>query len=233
LDRIGKASVKYYLYISDAKVDMLIAQIPRNVKKKIATEFGFDLKVISAKRKNETEIEDNRVTRLEAVTSFIREFGNLGSVDESDEFFEGALPMRSGPMTMGTNLTPSSVIYFGGRTRKTVVGLGGSPRHIIGSIGSSPVFPIGSLSLAILDYISGHVDRNAAEMPVWSRDARPLLGEIVLMTRQLRGPQQNLEFMAKRLVSGALPDYVQMLDKTTKGATQVLLGTPLYLAMTD
>ena len=38
--------MKYYIYISDAKVNMLLAQIPHNIKKKVATEFKIDLKVI-------------------------------------------------------------------------------------------------------------------------------------------------------------------------------------------
>jgi hypothetical protein len=39
------ATMKFYLYISDAKIDMLLPQIAHEAKKKIATEFGFDLKI--------------------------------------------------------------------------------------------------------------------------------------------------------------------------------------------
>jgi len=35
--------MKYYTYISDSKIDMLLPQIPHEVKKKMATKFGFDL----------------------------------------------------------------------------------------------------------------------------------------------------------------------------------------------
>src|SRR5687768_4399156 len=89
--------MKYYVYISDAKVDMLLAQIPHDAKQRLATEFRFDLKLLSAARKTETESEDNRFTRLDAVVTFIREFGNLGTVDAPDEYFEGSLEMRWGP----------------------------------------------------------------------------------------------------------------------------------------
>src|SRR5260370_38180925 len=30
---------KYYIYISDAKIDMLLPQVPHDLKKKVATEF--------------------------------------------------------------------------------------------------------------------------------------------------------------------------------------------------
>jgi hypothetical protein len=43
--------VKYYLYISDSKVDMLLSQIPHETKKTIAAEFKIDLKLFSALKK--------------------------------------------------------------------------------------------------------------------------------------------------------------------------------------
>ncbi len=66
--------MKYYLYISDAKVDMLLPQVPHHAKKKTSTELGFDLKVLSAKYKSEAETDSDRISRLEAVVDFIREY---------------------------------------------------------------------------------------------------------------------------------------------------------------
>lgn len=62
--------MKYYIYISDAKVDMLFPQVPHDIKKKVATEWKMDLKLLSAARKVETESEDNRIARLETVVDF-------------------------------------------------------------------------------------------------------------------------------------------------------------------
>jgi len=56
--------MKYYLYIPDAKIDMLDPQVPHPAKEKFARQFGFDLKFLSASRRTETEVEDNRVNRL-------------------------------------------------------------------------------------------------------------------------------------------------------------------------
>jgi hypothetical protein len=85
--------MKYYLYISDSKVDMLLPQISDSQKKKVATEFGFDLKVFSVKRKTEVENGGERIARLEAVTSFIREFGNVGTIEHPDEYIEDSADM--------------------------------------------------------------------------------------------------------------------------------------------
>ncbi|HLH02645.1 MAG TPA: hypothetical protein VKX25_07740 [Bryobacteraceae bacterium] len=58
--------MRYYIYISDAKIDMLWPQVPHAVKKKVANEFKIDLKAFSASRKVETEAEDSRIARPEA-----------------------------------------------------------------------------------------------------------------------------------------------------------------------
>lgn len=109
--------MKYYVYISDAKVDMLFPQVPHEIKKKVALEFKMDLKLLSESRKTETESDDNRIARLETVVDFIREFGNVGTVDEPNEYIEGILPMRWGPY-MNNNGIDSPVVYFGGETEK-------------------------------------------------------------------------------------------------------------------
>ena len=103
--------MKYYVYVSDSKVDMLLSQIPHEVKKKIAAEFKFDLKLLSVSRKSETESEENRFSRLDAVVTFIRQYGNLGSSDEPDEYIQDELLMRWGPYGSDPK---SPLVYFGG-----------------------------------------------------------------------------------------------------------------------
>ena len=39
--------MKYYIYISDTKVDMLFPQVPHDIKRKVATQFGIDIKLFS------------------------------------------------------------------------------------------------------------------------------------------------------------------------------------------
>ena len=89
--------MKYYLYISDAKVDMLFPQVPHEIKSKVASEYKFDIKLFSASRKTETEGEDNRIARLESVVDFIQQYGKLGTVDHPDDFIADTLSMRWGP----------------------------------------------------------------------------------------------------------------------------------------
>jgi hypothetical protein len=122
--------MKYYIYISDAKVDMLFPQVPHDIKKKVALEFKMDLKLLSASRRTETESENNRIAGLETVADFIREYGNIGTVDKHNEYIGGFLQMRWDPFRYGVE--EMSVIYFGGETEWTFVGLGCSIHHVTG-----------------------------------------------------------------------------------------------------
>jgi hypothetical protein len=225
-------TMKYYLYISDTKVDMLLPQIPHETKKKIATSFGFDLKIIKAGRKSEEETEENRITRLEAVVAFIREYGNLGTVDEPEEYVEGNLPMRWGNLAG----MESSVVYFGGVTEKTVIGLGGSMKHMIGSSNSGAVYPHSdSLTPFLMEYLLKELNlptphpQPIENLDLYRREQVDLtvIDAVALASQFMRGPMQNVEFVAKRLVYGRARDTQMDFGK------HVLLATPLYIAMVD
>ena len=226
--------MKYYIYISDAKVDMLFPQVPHDIKKKVALEFKMDLKLLSASRRTETESEDNRIARLETVVDFIRAYENIGTLDEPGEYVEGFLQMRWGPFRAGVEET--SVIYFGGETERTFVGLGGSIRNVIGNSGASSANSR-SATPAILDFlyrelninqpIDGFTDRSEAYRR-YLKEVAPPSECVALAATSLHGPEQNVEFLAKRLAYGPV-DMSEDPDRKPFA----LLATPLYVAMAD
>lgn len=232
--------MKYYLYISDAKVDMLLPQIPHEAKTRIATEFKFDLKLLGASRKTETESDDNRFTRLEAVVAFIREYGNLSSVDQPDEYVEGNMEMRWGPY-INDSLDPyinpspdkeSPLIYFGGLTEQTIVGLGGSTKHVLGNTSLSPAYSHSATPFLVYRLVK-ELGLSLGESPASDLDEKTLankydsehwsLRAVELATTQMKGPLQQVEFVAKRLLYG----------KGHSKRKKVLLATPLYVAMVE
>ncbi len=226
--------MKYYIYISDAKVDMLFPQVPHDIKKKVALEFKMDLKLLSASRKTETESEDNRIARLETVVDFIREYGKVGSVDEPDEYIEDSLPMRWGNYSGSSEQSP--VVYFGAETDKTIVGLGGSMKHLIGSSGDSSAHSH-SATPFLLDFLFKelNIDHPNPDLePAREHDRRggrrdftPIEG-VALASPQMHGPSQNVEFLAKRLAYGRIENLGPILEGRSS-----LLATPLYIAMAD
>jgi hypothetical protein len=92
---------------------MLPPQVPHELKKKVAFEFKLDLKLLSASRRSETEGADDRIARLETVVNFIRETGDIGSVDAPREYVEDALPMKWGA-TSQNQIAPTPGRSFAG-----------------------------------------------------------------------------------------------------------------------
>ena len=222
-------SFKYYLYISDSKVDMLLPQIDPAFDTRNRSEFGVNLKVLTAKRVTQPPA-DQRIARLEQVVRHLRD---LGGVDEPGQFFSGLLPMRwEFPTPPGSTSSPSprrtdsSLVFFGGQSENTVVGLGGSRRHVLGSA-PDPPGPAPSQLPELLEELgvsSALEDEYVAD----ALDAHLDGADIAALARvrgavaALRGPAQNLEFVAKRLLHGR-PLHGQ----------NVLLGSPVYVAQVD
>jgi hypothetical protein len=229
--------MKYYIYISDAKVDMLLPQVPHEIRKKVAVEFKTDIKIFSASRKTETESDDSRIARLETVLEFLREYGKVGTVEQPDDYIEDIVDMRWGPYASTGN---DSIVYFGGDVGTTAIGLAGSMRHVIGNVGSgSPT--VASLTPFIVKVLVDELGLQPPEIhpSLMNRsDVHTLPFEAVTlanenMSRGMTGPTQRLEFMAKRLLDSERDLQPDDRPSALQNSKRVLLGTPLYVAMVE
>jgi hypothetical protein len=214
-------SLHYYLYISDIKVDMLLSQIDAGFDRKRATEIGADLKFVSVKHSVESATAD-RVTRLERVLRYLDGSGDVGTVDVPGPYFRGRLPMRWGSPAAGR----ASLVYFGGRTERTIVGLGGASGHVLGApaaaltTGTDQVFAPSTMP----GLISGLATAIAGDSDAVPPDA---LASVYLANRQLRGVEQEVEFLARRLSHGPSPYH----ELDAHEGMAVLLGSPLFVAL--
>jgi hypothetical protein len=232
--------MKYYIYISDAKVDMLLPQIPYEAKKKIATELKIDFKVFSASRKTEQGEDTNRITRLEAVSKFIFEYGDVGTPDDPGEYIADTLSMRWGPLGYWES-KDTPIVYFGGVTENTLVGLTGSEKHVLGNT-STGSFYAGSNHIVLVYSLARRYklnpkdqskvlkleqSLNEMEMSLHSRPmSEPIIERLTIdavyhASHEIHGPEQRLEFLAKRLFYGEAH------------GRKVILATPLYVAMAE
>lgn len=228
---MNRGMFRYFVYVSDTKVDMLLAQISPDAKKKVATELKIDAKILSASRKSEVEVGANRYERLDAVVRFLDAYGDVGSVDEPGEFFRGSLLMRWGPYA--DSFIPSGdepLVYFGGSTERTIVGLGGSAKHVVGSGGDSNPHSHSAMPY-LLAYLQAHVGSGDTPFPVHAPigGADPALVATHLATIGMRGAEQQLHFVAKRLKFG--PSPYPHRDPFPK--MNVLLGTPVFVALEE
>ncbi|MHC4696264.1 MAG: DUF7019 family protein [Planctomycetota bacterium] len=225
--------MRYYVYISDQKVDMLLSQISTAQKKKIATEFKISLQLLSASRRTEVDSTENRIKRLEAVAEFIRQNENVGSVNDPRAYFSGEMTLRWGPYPESWEDDGGNLVYFGGTTDDTILGLGGSSRHVVGNTGGSHPYSA-SAAPYLVSYLCNELQLPTDNDEVEHLGLRPGNLELELMAVHLAstgmdGPEQRLEFIAKRLLHGPSP----YPDRDPKPGLKVLLGTPLYVAMSE
>ncbi|MFB7369481.1 SAVMC3_10250 family protein [Streptomyces sp. NPDC056222] len=212
-------SVRYYLYVSDAKVDMLLSQIDPAWARKRVTEFGVDLKLATAKRSVEAAGTD-RVARLERVVRHLEDHADLGDVDEPGQYVHGVLPMQ------WSVLGDDEAVYFGGRSDRTIVGLGGSTNHLLSTVTAAPLTQ-NRLSASLLPVLFEQLTTLAHESgtPAGS----DTLATVMRANAALRGPAQTVEFLAKRLLHGPCP-YPELAPRDDM---TVLLASPLYVALVD
>ena len=201
-------SARYYVYLSDTKIKMLYAQTG-------GADGG----------------QADSTGKLQSVLRELRRAGRIGTVDEPKEYFGGTMPMRWGPYADLSMPEDSPLVYFGGATGQTIVGLGGSAKHVMGDSGSASPH-----SHSAMPYLIARLTKelgesiSAADLTGSSTGPRDMsLVATYLATTQMHGPSQELEFVAKRLAYGPSP-YPQR-DKND--GMKVLLGTPLYVAMSE
>ncbi len=210
--------MKFYVYVSDTKVDMLYGQIPPPIRAGIATELKLDLKLISVNLSKSTP-ETTRYSKLQLVSTFIENNEEIGTVDNPRTYFREVMSMRWGPLG-----EEDAMVYFGGVTDQTIVGLGGSLKHVIGAPGPTDIehgtygFPV-SWPQPMLNAL-----RNV------TRTTKSISGVsdmeiIAYTTTRLEGPIQKFEFLATRLQEGAY----HMFGNQSK----VLLGSPIYVAIAE
>ncbi|GAA3436917.1 DUF7019 family protein [Kutzneria kofuensis] len=204
-------SLRYYVYISDSKVDMLLPQVDPGFAGKRSTEVGVNLKVVTGKRKVESDAD--RIARLERVVRHLDDFCDVGTIDEPGQYFRGRLAMRWKQAAPG-------LVYFGGATEDTVVGLGGASGHIFGGTAPKDAVFAPSQLPGLVQGLEAIAADDAAESS---------LELAYLANRNLRGDEQEVEFVAKRLRHGPSP-YPE-LDGGK--AVSVLVGSPLFVALAD
>jgi hypothetical protein len=247
--------MKYYIYISDTKVDMLYPQIPKSLLKKIASSLNIDLKLLGAEVNlgaKTISTDETRYSKVKIVSEYIEKHLDVGTIDTPSTYFKGKLLMQWGQIELPADkavlsLTRtedyfnniSSDVYFAGKTERTYLGLCGSLKHVLGTpteaINKVNLNPYGSSSLIGFRLMLEQLYANNPPLPEnkqrTDREDEEWVNWIFSATQNMRGPKQQLEFLAKTLLqvntanenAGNVPVYRQ----------HVVLGTPIYVAIAD
>ncbi|MDQ2776297.1 MAG: hypothetical protein M3Y57_15470 [Acidobacteriota bacterium] len=230
--KFKKASdLKYYIYVSTAKLDMLYSQVASSGKQTTSLDWSIGLKAFRANRKSEREDEPDRDDKLKAVIETLEYSQVVGTIDEPKDYVRGTLPMRWGIYRdNGRPTDEPPLVYFGGRTEETVFGFGGSTRHIEGNAGCAATGSRSSTPYLVEHILTGMdapKDGWNAYRPCGVGHVQMTYEAIAVATDNIRSPPQNLDFLCKTLLRGKYPERIC----SDREVTRVLLGSPLYVAL--
>lgn len=224
--------MKYLVFVSDAKVDMLLPQIPQELKSKLAAEIGVNVGVLSAKLKSERDIgvQPDPISRLNAVTQFLRKTQEVGTVDEPRIWIEGTEDVRIAYPT-----DSRQAVFFVGRTEaQTRFALAGSSAHLTSrrptdttTIGWSflPDLMI-MLKAMITTFEDPRIEDDLgdrASQAVTKDMEFEWIDLVTVLEQHAPGPPMRVNFFAKRLLAGKHP-YSEF---------NAVLATPLYVSMEE
>ena len=133
--------LKAYKYISDAKVDVLYAQIPKR-------SVGWDCCRSQSRSEacccggrccgEKNFAFGNSLLTAAGGSKYLEKHqsSDIGTIDAPKAYFQGILPMHWRLIPPPPRDQPK-LVYWGGPTEHTLLGLGGCPWHMIGQAGNA------------------------------------------------------------------------------------------------
>lgn len=238
--------LRYYLYVSDTKLDMLFEQIDQSMLKRVSAEVKVDFTLASVTLKRADNPVPARAAKLRVVERIIDRHHHVGTIeDPGNEYFRGRMQMAWGWLRPPP--VDDMVVFQGWQGHHTVV-LAGSSRHVLGwaAAEEKPRWARSSFPDHILQTLNEHISRTPEladsireakyDNPHWwpenhrTGDIRYALNEsFFLFPDRHQRLTQSLEFLAVPLI--------QEKGRTSRhhprfgDAHNTVLGTPLYVAI--
>jgi len=241
--------VRYYVYVSDTKLDMLFEQIDRSVLKRISAEIKVDLKLASVTLRQADNPAPARAAKLRVVERFIDRHHHVGDIENpGTEYFRGRLKMTWGWLRWRADVDENGIprrdmVLFQGHQGHHTVGLAGAGRHVLAwnGIGEPMGMALTSASLDIIWALDQHISNDPElvdllrERAIRNPHERGRPGGQVGQTLNLgffNGPPQLMEFLAVPLAQDER--RVERFPANwfdSYYADNTILATPLYVAL--
>ncbi|WP_405662270.1 DUF7019 family protein [Streptomyces sp. RK9] len=217
--------LRYYVYVSTAKVDMLYEQIPPKLLRRLAVEAKVDLKVVSVAVQS-PRAEPSAYDRLDLVEAYLEREFDVSWMSEPAAWFRGDLGLRIagyGEADKPTLMT--------GRDGDTVVALIGSAHHLIGHQAAPDMHRVGFSGLpSIFRLLQDTPPEWERQFNVRSWNTMPDRGsvtsDVLRVAEALTVPPMYCEFLARQLMRGTV-------TQEDGRELTIVVGTPLYVAMSD
>jgi hypothetical protein len=243
--------LRYYLYISDTKLNMLFEQIDESLRRRISAEVRVDIKIASLTLNEVPDPGPTRMAKLRIVERFIDANHHVGDFEEPGaEYFRGQMPMRWGRVQH----TPVVCFVAGSSDDTRGLMLAGSVRHVLSEapfIGDSSGYSGSQLSNithffkalyagqipetvepidAPIDVGPGIIKLRSSYEPADTRDwVWDVCGAWRYLHEDPAFPIQHLEFLAIPLATVRPEDIKAFYNREMD--TRIVIATPLYVAM--
>ena len=229
--------MKYYIYISQTKIDMLYGQIQTAHSETREASLGFDIKLLKGDLKDSRGIPDNQFTKLDKVLSSLNKLDLVGDIDSDKEYISATLDMKWGSYG-GESEAP--ITFWGYSTFEypftgLVLALAGSKYHLLGEQRDGYAHSH-SLTNAMTEWFLLNLgERHQEQIYLMNRHQRINTSDLDnydvangawLAATQIEGQVCKYEFVAKVLHRSEWESGFRT-SKTNK----IMLATPLYVAM--
>lgn len=227
--KVVAMALRYFVYLSDTKVQMLFPQLPQRLQHRggsVSTEVKVRLGVFEASARRDPPgrtVDSDRFEKLRAVCGFLQsDASQLGTLDDPRQFFAGRLNMNWGSLKE----YGADIVFFGGETARTTIALVGSRQSIVGEA------PVSDSGHALDYYLFKFLSASEANPRSFSLDALgpsggatesylTLASSFNRYMGRVANRSQRLEFVARTLF------------RQDEDAHQILIGSPLYVAVDD
>jgi hypothetical protein len=124
--------LEFFIYTSQAKVEMLYAQASARRRVGLETELKANLGVAEAvvKGSSNDQVDAELYEKIHVIEKHLRRVGDVGTVQNPRRFIEGEMHARFGIVTDYA----ASLVFFGGSIERTKVGLIGAPESVVGPL---------------------------------------------------------------------------------------------------
>ncbi len=230
------SKMKYYLYISDTKIDMLYPQIPKHFLQKIASELNINLKLLTAEfnaKITGNQANETRYDKVKLVSKYIEENLDVGTAIAASTYIKGKCLMNWEMLKARQDLgQEDEAVMFGGWAGNNCILLGGSAKHVIGHVSKNTQESYSFLpSLFQVLRANGELGEKNTSLTIFEPPEIRLhraMQVAISVIDNMQTPYQQLEFLAKTLVQGPVK-----FRRGEASSVNVVIATPIYVAIDD
>lgn len=206
--------MKYYLYRSAPKIDMLWEQIDAKAVEKYSAELKINFGLVSGGVKSQPS-DKNLHARLDIVLRHLENENMLGELGSPSTFVQSTLAMTWNEIDFNRGQSDQRIVLFSGvdSASGVLVGLVGSAAHVTG---------MDNLEPATLGY---------AQPSFWNRVVDQLATpDEYELKENLYDLDNMIDYQARRRKDGPPKQQLEFAAKTYLTTDGFIVGSPLYVA---